>query len=109
MLYNNKRIASATPDGTNWSVDFSTPLPADDQVQVLVYQTGKTVSYPVTAIISRGTDIQSVIETDPIISMRYYNLQGMEIAHPKNNDIYIVKKIHASQKEKTEKILYLCK
>jgi hypothetical protein len=35
---------------------------------------------------------------DPVVAVKYYNLQGMEISQPLEKGVYIVEKIHASQK-----------
>jgi hypothetical protein len=45
-------------------------------------------------------------KNDPVLSVRYYNLQGLEVKTPLENKIYIVKKIHASQKEEIVKVVY---
>jgi hypothetical protein len=41
---------------------------------------------------------------DPVVAERYFNLQGVEIRQPSQTGIYIVKKIHQSQKEEAVKI-----
>jgi hypothetical protein len=43
---------------------------------------------------------------DPVIKTQYYTLQGMEIDKPQSNGVYIVKKVRASQKVETTKIIH---
>jgi hypothetical protein len=43
---------------------------------------------------------------DPVIKTQYYTLQGMEIIQPLNHGVYIVKKMRASHKVETSKIIY---
>jgi hypothetical protein len=43
---------------------------------------------------------------DPVIQTLYYNLQGIKVQQPATGGIYIVKKVHKSQKTEVGKILY---
>ncbi|KAA6302216.1 MAG: hypothetical protein EZS26_001576 [Candidatus Ordinivivax streblomastigis] len=43
---------------------------------------------------------------DVVSSQKYYTLQGLEINHPVANEIYIVKRLHASGKESLIKTIY---
>lgn len=52
------------------------------------------------------TGINADLSDDPVVATKYYNLQGVEIARPAQNRLYIVKKIHASQRTETAKIIY---
>jgi uncharacterized protein YjdB len=47
---------------------------------------------------SSQTSIQPVEQNDPVVAIKYYNLRGMEIPQTPEEGVYIVKKIHASQK-----------
>jgi hypothetical protein len=52
------------------------------------------------------TSLKNMTATnDPVIETQYYNLQGVKILQPLNNAIYIVKKIHASNKVEITKSL----
>jgi hypothetical protein len=53
--------------------------------------------------LDKSIDIDS---NDPLIAIRYYNLQGVEVQQPQENGIYLIKKIYASQKTETLKIFY---
>ena len=46
-------------------------------------------------------------DNDPVISVKYYNLQGIEVLQPLNNGIYLVKRIFASQRMETVKEIYI--
>jgi hypothetical protein len=52
------------------------------------------------------TGIETELSNDPVIEQRYYNLQGIEIAKPVQYGVYIVKKIHVSQRTETVKVIY---
>ena len=53
-----------------------------------------------------GLSIQSVEQNnDPVVAVKYYNLQGVEIPQALEGGISIVKKIHASSKVSVEKIV----
>ena len=52
-----------------------------------------------------GMSIQSVEQNnDPVVAIKYYNLQGIEMHQAPEGGICIVKKIHASSKVSVEKI-----
>jgi hypothetical protein len=52
------------------------------------------------------TGIETGLSNNQVIEQRYYNLQGMEIAKPAQDGVYIVKKIYASQLTETVKVIY---
>jgi hypothetical protein len=55
------------------------------------------------------TGIESLItiaSNDPVVKTRYYTLQGIETQQPAINEIYIVKKTHASRKIDITKVIY---
>ena len=54
-----------------------------------------------------GNSIPGIIVNDPVTSVKYYTLQGVEVLKPENTGIYIVKKVHASQRVETVKELYI--
>jgi hypothetical protein len=56
-----------------------------------------------------GIDGTTPETTDPVIATRYYTLPGIEVKQPSESGIYIVKKIHASQRENISKIIYIKK
>jgi hypothetical protein len=53
------------------------------------------------------TSIENTLNSsDPVVSVRYYNLQGVEEKRPQRNQLYIVKKTYASQKTEVVKTYY---
>jgi hypothetical protein len=55
---------------------------------------------------SLQTSIQQPVEqNDPVVAIKYYNLYGTEIPQAPERGIYIVKKLHASQKVSVTKAL----
>jgi hypothetical protein len=62
-----------------------------------------------TISIDDYTGLEATQIKDPVISTRYYTLQGVEIKKPVDKGVYIVKKIHESQKQETNKIIYIQK
>ncbi|KAA6302760.1 MAG: hypothetical protein EZS26_000930 [Candidatus Ordinivivax streblomastigis] len=54
---------------------------------------------------SLQTGLTVIDGNDPVVAIRYYNLQGMEVRQPSQQGIYIVKKIHQSPKEEVTKIV----
>jgi hypothetical protein len=62
--------------------------------------------FTLTCLEKFATGVESATADDQVIRVEYYNLQGMRISAPVANGIYIVKKVFASQKVKTEKLFY---
>ncbi|MDR0231015.1 MAG: carbohydrate binding domain-containing protein [Dysgonamonadaceae bacterium] len=50
--------------------------------------------------------INAKADNGKIMNVRYYNLQGLEITQPVENNIYIVKTIYESNKVETTKVLF---
>jgi hypothetical protein len=48
----------------------------------------------------------SIDGNDPVLSVRHYTLQGVEVRRPIENAVYIAKKIHASGREEAVKVVY---
>jgi uncharacterized repeat protein (TIGR02543 family) len=75
--------------------DFATPVTSD----VSIYAKWDT-----------ETGLNSILAADAVVSAEYYTLQGQKIAQPATKSgVYIVKKIHASNKVSVEKVIYLNK
>jgi hypothetical protein len=53
-----------------------------------------------------GIKNKPLLNNDPIVAERYYTLQGIEVARPAENGIYILKQRYASGNEKAKKIIY---
>jgi hypothetical protein len=105
ILFGVRPIISVTPGSLTWSVNLPSQPQAGETVKALVYENGKTVSYPAVYESDLGTSIETVGAGDPVIAVRYYNLQGMEVSRPASNEVYIVKKIHASQRVEAIKVI----
>ncbi|MDR3188344.1 MAG: polysaccharide lyase beta-sandwich domain-containing protein, partial [Prevotellaceae bacterium] len=56
---------------------------------------------------SAPTGISAPNASDPVVEVRYYNLQGQELQEPNITGIYIVKRVHASKKVVVKKELLL--
>jgi hypothetical protein len=58
--------------------------------------------------IGDGIDVGlgNIDANDPVVDIKYYTLQGYELQRLSQNGIYLVKKIHASQKAEVSKVLY---
>jgi hypothetical protein len=54
----------------------------------------------------KGQGLNGIEGNDPVIEVKYYSLQGQELNRFSENGVYIVKKIHASQKVEVAKVLY---
>jgi hypothetical protein len=50
--------------------------------------------------------LENVDVNDPVVEVKYYTLQGCELQCLSGNGVYILKKIHASQKVETVKVFY---
>jgi hypothetical protein len=53
-----------------------------------------------------GGGNRPAITSGPVLSTRYYTLQGIEVAQPAKSGVYIAKHRYHSGKEKIEKIIY---
>jgi hypothetical protein len=67
----------------------------------------KGVTNLYTSIGTGNVGISAIDSSDPVILVKYYSLQGVEIQKPTVNGIYLVKNIHASQREETRKELVI--
>ena len=70
--------------------------------------TVKNVTPPLYGNIGDGTPVglESIDADDPVVDVRYYDLQGRELQRLGEKGVYIVKKIHASRKVEISKIFY---
>lgn len=58
-------------------------------------------------LIEEGSGIASdTVDDSPVISTRYYDLQGKEVAYPQQNKIYITKDLHQSGKVSIRKTMF---
>jgi hypothetical protein len=102
---------------TNEAVNLSEGLPNGSYTLKFRYETEylsdvlKTDTYRVIFSVNNPiTEMENAtFENDPVIATRYYTMQGAEIKQPSENGMYIVRKIHASQKECTSSHLLLVK
>ena len=46
---------------------------------------------------------------DPVVEVQYFTLSGARVEEPQVTGIYLVKKIHASQKYSVEKMIFVYK
>jgi hypothetical protein len=76
------------------------------EAYILAKNPSESRSISVTGGITGLKSTIAAMNNDPVVATRYYNLQGKEIRYPVNNEIYIVKKIHASNNTDITKILY---
>jgi hypothetical protein len=63
----------------------------------------------ITATFGDGTGLNPISPddaNDPVIQTLYYNLQGIRVQQPASDGIYIIQKIHKSNKTEVSKILY---
>jgi hypothetical protein len=102
-----KTPAGYTPTVTLQSGATITTLPeANEENTYRSYITG--VSDNATIIITLtapATGIAGVDANDPVVSVRYYNLQGQEVRHPAVTGIYILHRLHLSGRTSVEKTL----
>ncbi|GHU68608.1 hypothetical protein FACS189413_05910 [Bacteroidia bacterium] len=76
----------------------ATLKPFESFVTVSGVEQGKLRSSLGTGAITGLENITTGNVSDPVIETHYYNLQGMQIRRPLDNEIYLVKKIFASKK-----------
>jgi uncharacterized sulfatase len=55
--------------------------------------------------IAGGNAADVISANDPVISARYYNLQGMSLTAPAKKDVYIVRELHQSGRESARKVI----
>jgi hypothetical protein len=69
---------------------------------------GTNVESPLKSIsvVNATTGLNSIQTGDPVIDTSYYTLQGVQVAQPVENGIYIRKKTHASKRVSASKIIY---
>ena len=99
-----------TPDDNLKTVTISgTPEAIGTYAYSITSTDGTAVSDPLTGTITVATsDGLKVVnpDNDKIISIHYYNLEGIEISQPVENNFYIVKKVFESKKSEISKIYY---
>jgi hypothetical protein len=83
---------------------LSTPLRPFEAI--VAVPAGNTIRRSIGTGLGNYTALDLVEVNDPVITTKYYSLQGIEIKKPIENGLYIVKKIHASKKEDVSKIIY---
>jgi hypothetical protein len=68
----------------------------------------KDVDEPLYDDIGNGfpINLENIDASDPIVDIKYYTLQGIELQQLSENGVYIVKKIYASQKAEVVKVLF---
>jgi hypothetical protein len=64
-----------------------------------------TTNATITIALTAATGIAEVDPNDPVVSIRYYNLQGQEVAQPAVTGIYILRRQHLSKRISVEKKL----
>jgi hypothetical protein len=69
---------------------------------------GTNVESPLKSIsvVNVTTGLNSIQTGDPVIETSYYTLQGVLVAQPVENGIYILKKVHDSKRVSASKIIY---
>ncbi|MDR1632145.1 MAG: hypothetical protein LBR97_04605 [Dysgonamonadaceae bacterium] len=70
--------------------------------------TVKNVTPPLYETIGGGTPtgLENIDADDPVVNVKYYDLQGRELERLSVKGVYIVKKIRASKKVDVEKVFY---
>ena len=105
VLFDYMPLAAISPAPTSWQIELP-GLAIGDAINLLAFESDKMVSYPISAFIEEDTGMGTLnTENGPAVSVRYFNLQGIEIAQPEINNIYIVKSVLQSGKTKADKIL----
>ncbi|MDR0833421.1 MAG: hypothetical protein LBN93_04440, partial [Candidatus Symbiothrix sp.] len=85
-------------------VDYSETGNGLEHIAVVITNSVDAIAYDLTILThDDGTGLTTV--NADLVAIKYYNIQGIEVANPVENHLYIVKKIYSDHTVKTEKII----